>query len=49
METNKRMYDHLVIKILFMIAKIVSRYGEKTFAHEIEKLEKEIFESEENK
>ena len=41
-------YDRATVKILFVIAKIFSRSGEKSYAHEIEKLEKEIFESEEN-
>lgn len=35
-------YDKQVIKILFMIAKILSRRSEKCFPHEIEQLEKEI-------
>lgn len=39
-------YDRLVIKTLLLIAKILSRYGDKTYAYEIENLEKEIFEKE---
>ena len=42
-------YDKCVVRILFVIAKILARSGETSFAHEIEKLEKEIFESEEEK
>ena len=34
-------YDKLVIKILLLIAKILSRRGDKTCAHEIDNLEKE--------
>lgn len=47
--SNKKWYDKIVIKTLLLVAKIMSRYGEKTYAHEIDKLEKEIFESEEEK
>lgn len=45
---NKKWYDKMTIKILLLVAKIMSRHGEKTYWHEIDKLEKEIFESEEN-
>lgn len=46
--SNKKWYDKMTIKILLLIAKIMSRHGEKTYCHEIDRLEKEIFESEEN-
>lgn len=46
--SNKKWYDKMTIKVLLLIAKIMSRYGEKTYCHEIDRLEKEIFESEEN-
>lgn len=41
-------YDKMVIKSLLLVARIMSRSGNKTYSHEIEKLEKEIFEREEN-
>ena len=40
-------YDKCVIKILFLIAKIISRYGGKSYGFEIGILEKEIFNKEE--
>ena len=39
-------YDKLVVKTLLLIAKILSRHGDKTYAHEIDNLEKEIFKKE---
>lgn len=41
-------YDKVVIKILLLIAKILSRSGKTSYSHEIEKLEKEIFEERES-
>ena len=42
-------YDKAVVKVLLMVAKIMARSGKTSYAHEIEKLEKEMFESEDNK
>lgn len=42
-------YDRAVVQILFLIAKIYSRHGDKTYAHEIEELIKNIKEEKENK
>lgn len=35
-------YDMQVVRILFMIARILARKSEKCFVHEIDNLEKEI-------
>ena len=39
----------MIIKILFLISKIISRKSTNVYAHEIEKLENEIFEKGEDK
>lgn len=40
-------YDKVIIRILLYITKILARRSEKAFAHEIEELERFIFENEE--
>ena len=45
--SNKLWFDKTVIRVLLLVCKIMSRYGDKTYAHEIDKIEKEIFEGEE--
>lgn len=36
-------YDKLVIRILLLVTKILARYGKESYGHEIEKIEKEVF------
>lgn len=40
-------YDKMVIKVLLIVSKILARRSESSYAFEIEKLEKEMFEREE--
>jgi hypothetical protein len=39
-------YDKLIIKILLLIAKILSKYSNETYTQEIENLSNEMFKEE---
>lgn len=42
-------YDFMIIKILLFVARILTRYSDKVYLTEIDKLKEEIFEEKEGK